>query len=150
MKDTYGDGEGRANQWSEFVADLWSVRLSHLREETFGDGEFIFDPTTGRYGFEDESDYGSEDGFMLDLENDDSERDAVESGDFMINLADEDSFIEVVESGLLSHAQVTHSYDLSQYSDEEVSGDEEVQVKEPVEEPKKAEPEEDLDRKYSL
>ena len=149
MRDTYGDGEGRANQWSEFVADLWSVRLSHLREETFGDGEFVFDPTTGRYGFEDESDHGSEDGFMLDLENDNSEGEEVESGGFMIDLADEDSFAEVVESGLLSHAQVTHTYDFSQYSEEEASDDEEVQEEKPVEEPKKAEPEENLDRKYS-
>ena len=105
LRDTYRDGEGRANQWSELVADLWSVRLSHLHEKTFGDEEFVFGPTTGCYGFEDESDYGSEDGFMLDLKNDIFDREEVESEGIMLNPAVEYSFAKVVESG----PQVTHS-----------------------------------------
>ena len=148
LREAYGDGEGRANQWSEFVADLWSAQLSHLREETFGEGEFVFDPTTGRYGFEDESDRGSEEGFILDLENDLYEGEEVEGGDFLVNLADEDSFAEVIESGLLSQAQVTHSYDLSKYSDEELSEEEEEHVE--PEEPKPTEAEDHLDCKYSF
>ena len=79
------------------MADLWNAHLPHLREETYGDGEFVFDPSTNRYGFEDQSDYSSDDElFMQDLENDGYDEVVVEG--FGIDLAKEDSFVEVDES----------------------------------------------------
>ena len=58
-------------QWPEFVSDLWTTRLSHFREETYGGSDFIYDPTTGRYGFQGSSDYGSDkETFLNELEND--------------------------------------------------------------------------------
>lgn len=110
------DSHSESNHWSEFVVDLWTERLPHLREETYGEGEFIFDPSTGRYGFEEQSDYGSEDDlFMHDLE---SEEEVVIDDGFTIDLgADgDDSFAVVTED---QSTGVTHSYDLAQSTDEE-------------------------------
>jgi len=96
---------GEGNHWAEFVSDLWTTRLPHLREETFGDGGFIYDPATGRYGFEDESEYGSDDWLT------DSESEGDDDGGFTVDLNDE----------LFDEGQVTHSYDLTQYTDDEGS-----------------------------
>lgn len=46
-KDARGE-----NPWSEFVCDLWKKYLPHLREELYGDGMFLYDANTGRYGFQ--------------------------------------------------------------------------------------------------
>lgn len=53
--------------WQELVADLWDQRLPHLREDAdlYGNQAFLFDPHTGRYGFEDGSDLESE-GELID------------------------------------------------------------------------------------
>ncbi len=106
---TGADAQAQGNHWSEFVADLWNAHLPHLREETYGEGEFVFDPSTNRYGFEDQSDYSSDDElFMQDLENDGYDEVVVEG--FGIDLAEDES-------------QVTHSYDLAQSTDEEKESD---------------------------
>ena len=70
--------KGQTNQWSEFVTDLLSTRLSHLREETFGDGEFVFDVSKGQYGFVDGSIDGREEDFMIDEEKTPCEGEKVE------------------------------------------------------------------------
>ncbi len=117
---TGADAQAQGNHWSEFVADLWNAHLPHLREETFGDEEFVFDPFTNRYGFEDQSYYSSDDElFMHDLENDGYDEVVMEG--FGIDLAERDSFVEMDES--ISQPQVTHSYDLAQSTDEEEESD---------------------------
>ncbi len=138
------DYQTEGNHWSEFVADLWNDRLPHLREETYGEGEFIFDPSTGRYGFEDQSEYGSEDDlFMADLESEDRPEEVIDDA-FGIDLAavEEDSFAVVVES--VGQSQVTHSYDLAQSTDEEEDSDLEEVSGTPPSQPK----EEDLAREF--
>ena len=96
LKNTYGDGEGKGNQWSEFVTDLWSTRLTHLREV---DGDFVYDTNTGHYGFEyvlaSTSDH--ENGLLLDLGKDQYEQN-VEVKESAVNFPEEDSFAEVDES----------------------------------------------------
>ena len=58
-------------QWPEFVSDLWTTRLSHFHEETYGGSDFTYDPTTGHYGFQGSSDYRSDkETFLYELEND--------------------------------------------------------------------------------
>lgn len=49
-------GGDRPEHWPEFVADLWDRddRLTHLRVYSYSDDNaFLFDPRTGRYGFQD-------------------------------------------------------------------------------------------------
>lgn len=121
-------------RWPEFVDDLWQRRLPHLRQEVYGDGMFMFDPTTGRYGFQEGSDYGSEDEFMTDLMNEpeyqgEGEGDRVggvtgrieEDGASGGGGAD-DSFEELSESEL-EPPNISHSYDLDQASGDEEEKD---------------------------
>ena len=54
-------------QWREVVDDLWENKLSHLREEIIG--PFVYDPQTGRYGFQEGLEYDSEEELMDDLMN---------------------------------------------------------------------------------
>ncbi len=111
---TGADAQAQGNQWSEFVADLWNAYLPHLREETRGEGEFVFDPSTNRYGFENQSHYSCDDElFMQELENDGYDEVVVEG--FGNNVAEGGSFVEVD----ISLSQVTHTYDLAQSTDEE-------------------------------
>ena len=53
-------GDDEREQWREFVADLWEERLPHHREEVYNDGAFVYDPHTGQYGFQDDSEHDSE------------------------------------------------------------------------------------------
>ena len=111
------DSQAQGIHWSEFVADLWNVHLPHLREETYGEGEFVFDPSTNRYGFENQSD--DDELLMHDLENDE----VVDM--FGIVLEKEDSITEVDEG--ISQSQVTHLHNLTQstYKEEESDVEEE-------------------------
>lgn len=93
----------------------------------------MFDPTTGRYGFQEGSDYGTEDEFMTDLMNEPEYR-GVGEGERGDNAAEgvegtrgegasdahdvDDSFEELSDSEL--EPVISHSIDLDQ-----VSGDEE-------------------------
>ena len=43
------------NLWSEFVSDLWKNHLPHFREILYGDGSFVFNPTSGYFGFQEEN-----------------------------------------------------------------------------------------------
>ena len=61
------NGNTEKEQWREGVNDLWENKLSHLREEIIG--PFVYDPQTGRYGFQEGSEYDSEDELMDDLMN---------------------------------------------------------------------------------
>ncbi len=70
-------GQSGGDIWYEFVSDLWEKYLPHLREELFGEGLFVFDPSTECYGFqenEEDEEEGSG-GFMAALM-----RDAMEEG----------------------------------------------------------------------
>ena len=61
-EDVSAPADGRdEQQWSELVSDLWDG-LTHLREDasSAADTGFIFDPFTGKYGFQDEEDSGSD------------------------------------------------------------------------------------------
>ena len=116
-------------RWPEFVDDLWQKRLPHLRQEVYGDGEFMFDPTTGRYGFQEGSDYGTEDEFMTDLMNEpeyqgEGERERGTEG-AMITVGEgghdaDDSFEELNMSDSELEPVISHSIDL-----DKLSGDEE-------------------------
>ena len=124
-----GAEHGVHGRWPEFVNDLWQERLPHLRQEVYGDGMFMFDPTTGRYGFQEGSDYGTEDEFMTDLMNEpeyqgdgEGERRGEgegEKADSIGGLRDvDDSFEELGESEGLEPT-ISHSFDLDQASGDE-------------------------------
>lgn len=49
-------GQKPVMMWSDYVSDLWEKHLPHLRETIVGGGAFVYDPATGRYGFQ-EGDY---------------------------------------------------------------------------------------------
>ena len=53
------DGQDGSDIWLEFESDLWTKHLPHLREEIYGDGQFVFDPSTERYGFQEDEEEGS-------------------------------------------------------------------------------------------
>ena len=36
------DGQVGSDIWLEFESDLWTKHLPHLREEIYGDGQFVF------------------------------------------------------------------------------------------------------------
>ena len=61
------NGNTERKQWREGVNDLWKDKLSHLREEITG--PFVYDPQTGRYGFQEGLEYDSEEELMDDLMN---------------------------------------------------------------------------------
>lgn len=128
-----GAEHAHQSRWPEFVDDLWQRHLPHLRQEAYGDGEFMFDPTTGRYGFQEGSDYGTEDEFMTDLMNEpeyqgegergrDTEEGAMttggEGGDESRHDAD-DSFEELNVSDSEFKPVISHSIDLDQMSGDE-------------------------------
>ena len=116
-------------RWPEFVNDLWQERLPHLRQEVYGDGMFMFDPTTGRYGFQEGADlvYKTEDEFMMDLMNEPEHQGEGEAGgegekaDSIGGLRDvDDSFEELEESEAMEPtATISHSFDLDQASGDE-------------------------------
>ena len=106
------EGDTQANQWSEFVDDLWDVRLPHLMEETYGDGGFVYDPKTGHYGFEEWSDYESEDEFFKDDGEELSNDEGPSSGEYQFLVEDEEEMVG-------QQATVAHTYDLGQSTDEE-------------------------------
>ena len=57
--------EGEPQQWKEVVEDIWSERLPHFRGELYlGEGDFLFDPDTGHYGFQYEYESDGEDDLM--------------------------------------------------------------------------------------
>ena len=80
--------EGRdaeKERWNEVVEDLWD-NLLYFRADAYNDGGFVYDPQTGRYGFQ-SSEYDSTDELMDALSNEwedhSSKRDTEES--FHIN-----------------------------------------------------------------
>ena len=68
-------------QWNEVVEDLWENQLPHLREEVYNDGAFVYDPQTGRYGFQEGSEFDSEEELMKDLMNEPEREDYASNGD---------------------------------------------------------------------
>ena len=86
-------GDDEREQWREFVADLWEERLPHLREEVYNDGAFVYDPHTGRYGFQDGSEYDSEGELMDDLMNE-SEKEGHTEDSFLVISEDQHQSLE--------------------------------------------------------
>ena len=68
MKTEADKGDTEKEPWREVVDDLWDNKLPHLRDEIYN-GSFVYDPQTGRYGFQEGSEYDSEDELMDDLMN---------------------------------------------------------------------------------
>ena len=122
------EGATQINQWSEFVDDLWDTHLPHLMEETYGDGGFVYDPKTGHYGFEEWSEYESEDEFLKD--------DGEELSDVRQSTGEEEPESEYAfladdeEEAVGQQATVAHSYDLGQSTDEESESEDEYEVSE--------------------
>ena len=105
-----GAGHTVHRRWSEFVNDLWQERLPHFRHE---DGIFIFDPTTGRYGFHKGSDYSIVGEFMIDLTKMSQniyqgDRQRVDSICWSLDI--EDSLKSIVSSGVDFGAMVLISH----------------------------------------
>lgn len=73
------NGNTERKQWREGVNDLWKDKLSHLREEITG--PFVYDPQTGRYGFQEGLEYDSEEELMDDLMNEVEGEDHAPKGD---------------------------------------------------------------------
>ena len=86
-------GDDEREQWREFVADLWEERLPHLREEVYNDGAFVYDPHTGRYGFQDGSEYDSEGELMDDLMNE-PEKEGHTEDSFLVISEDQQQSLE--------------------------------------------------------
>ena len=127
--ESAGDGGEAGTQWSEVVHDLWQQRLPHLRDVVEGDGAFMFDPTTGHYGFQEDAEYAcSEVGLMEELEKDPEDFRYVgeESQPMPTDDSPEpedrevlESFAEVSELESQPQARVTHTYDLENDSSDE-------------------------------
>ena len=64
-------GGAEKKQWSEVVEDLWD-NLHHLRDWGYSDGAFDYDPHTRRYGFQEGSEYDSEEDLMAKIDEEES------------------------------------------------------------------------------
>lgn len=64
-------GDVEKKQWSEVVEDLWD-NLHHLRDWGYSDGAFVYDPHTRRYGFQEASEYDSEEDLMAKIDEEES------------------------------------------------------------------------------
>ena len=64
-------GDNQKEQWRELVGDLWERRLPHLQEVVYmyDHGAFVYDPYTGRHGFQESSEYDSKEELMNDIMN---------------------------------------------------------------------------------
>ena len=58
-------GDTKNEQWREVVDDLWDNKLSHSQDKMYN-GTFVYDLQTG-YGFQEGSEYDSEEELMDDL-----------------------------------------------------------------------------------
>ena len=87
-------------QWREVVDDLWKDKLPHLRDEMYN-GPFVYDPQTGRYGFQEGLEYDSKKELMDDLTNEVEGEDHVPKG----NGEDPDHHVTSVSSHSLSYNQ---------------------------------------------
>ena len=74
-------GDVAKEQWNEVVEDLWENQLPHLREEVYNEGVFVYDPLTGRYGFQEGSEFDSEEELMKDIMNEPEREDYASNGD---------------------------------------------------------------------
>ena len=99
VKAEADNGDTEKEQWREGVNDLWENKLSHLREEIIG--PFVYDPQTGRYGFQEGSEYDSEEELMDDLMNEVEGEDRAPKGDG----EDPDHHVTSVSTHSLSYNQ---------------------------------------------
>ena len=107
------DGQDGSDIWLEFESDLWTKHLPHLREEIYGDGQFVFDPSTERYGFQEDEEEGEGSGGFL----------AALLQDAMDDKPDEDKSFKIQEpmDEPTQSYEVGHTLDLNDPSDEERS-----------------------------
>ena len=98
-----------SNPWSEFVVDLWSIRLKHIQKEPFGD-KVVVDSTTGHYGFGSKSGSEGMEERLFDLEN---KGDEVKSRDSIVT-------VDLAKKDFVDTA-VTKKSDIDQSTDKEES-----------------------------
>ena len=48
--------DSQGQRWSEFVDDLWTEYLPHIKEEQIRDDAFVYDTEKGCFGFQEGSD----------------------------------------------------------------------------------------------
>ena len=112
------DGQDGSAIWLEFESDLWTRHLPHLRKEIYGDGQFVFDPSTERYGFQEDEEEGDGSGgfwaaLLQDAMDDKPDEDK----------PDEDKSFKIqepIDEPTQSYV-VGHTLDLNDLSDEERS-----------------------------
>ena len=98
------EGDTAKKHWKEVVENLWDHQLPHLREEFYSDGAFVYDPQTGRYGFQEGSEYDSEEELMDDLMNEQEGEDHTPEGDAEENVGhDLDHHVTSFSNHLLSY-----------------------------------------------
>ena len=57
--------EGEPQQWKEVVGDIWKEYLPNFRGAVYtGEGDFLYDTATNKYGFQNECQSEGEDGLM--------------------------------------------------------------------------------------
>ena len=98
-------GNTEKEQWRETVDDLWDNKLPHLQEEIYN-GVFVYDPQTGKYGFQEGSEYDSEEELIDDLMNEVEGEDHTPKGDAEENVGhDPDHHVASFSSHSLSYNQ---------------------------------------------
>jgi len=81
-------GATEKEQWREIIEDLWDNQLPHLQGVY---GPFVYDPRTARYGFQEDSEYDSEESLLDDIINEPETENHTLEGDL------ENSFIVLAE-----------------------------------------------------
>ena len=84
-------GDTEREHWREAVDDLWDNRLPHLREKIYNNGPFVYDPHTGRYGFQEGSGFDSKEDLMTGLMNEPEGESQASKEDVEASLSDHQS-----------------------------------------------------------
>ena len=117
------DGEDANGVWLEFESELWTTHLPHLREEIHGDGMFVFDPRSQRYGFQEDEEEGEDSGGFTAALLQEAMED--QEGSFKIQ--------EPADEEQTENQVIGHTLDLNEPSDDEKSDrDDEVRPDESV------------------
>ena len=83
-------GDTEMEHWREAVDDLWDNRLPHLRE-IYNTGPFVYDPHTGRYGFQEGLGFDSKEDLMTGLMNEPEGESQASKGDVEASLSGDQS-----------------------------------------------------------
>ena len=101
-------------RWNEIVDGNWPKQLGHFDHDIYNGGMFVFDPVTNRYGFQEGSDYDTEDEFMTDLMNEPERNGSVDD-------LDNESYgdLQVGDGPPESTLMISHTFDLDQESSDD-------------------------------